>query len=227
MASSSFISGRALFPAVDSTLSISEINDLVDIMYKNHSQPSVYAVSAFLKIAKNIESRMRAKVSNEWMSRMGEAISALELVTVVVEQSMNDILRSRAFTAIVALSISTSKSSTLDVFRRKCEEIIDFHESPFTLNDTQKSIIKVYLSSSMMFWLAYDQIDVSEDTRNEGRSALEMATLDMMTTDSRFVKWLAKLSECKFDSNVRTAILSNGVCVTTFGPTGVLNVDFI
>jgi len=213
MSASSATPARALFAASESTLSVDEAVELVTIIFQNHSQPKIKPMESFQHFARTLSDRIYVETHNVWSQRMKEAVGVMEFTIPIVRQDFNDDLRLKAFTTILALSFALSKSSTLDLFRRKSEEIVNSNRSPFTLSAVGKTMLGTYMSALMMFWLCYDQLDIEDETRSLIKAFFSSASERFLLTDKPSFLWMTQVIVAKFDKKIRTILADRGIVV--------------
>jgi len=209
MSANSEITPSAFFLARESTLSVNDAVELVALMHKNHSQPKISPIDSFYKFVSGISDFINDRITTAWSERMEGAKSALALVIPIIKQEFNDEMRLRAFTALLATTFATSKSNTLDYFRKHSLEIMNSNRSPFVLSETGKTIASHFLSAVMMFWISYDQMDIEYETRSIAREALNTVSTEFATNDSLFLTWMKEVTAAKFNANIST-IMTEG-----------------
>jgi len=220
MSQHNIASARALFRAMDSTLSLDDAVELLTVMFENHSQVRVKPIESFQLFTQLISEGINSNSNSEWVSKMKEATSAIELIVPIVKQDFNDDLRLKAFTSILALSFAVNSNATLDYFRRNSLEIIESNRTPFVLTASGKAIAGTFLTAVMLFWIAYDQLDILDESREAVRSQLNSASETLLAMDKPTLLWMKMVTEVKFDKRFKTVLLSDGIVTTEELPNG-------
>lgn len=200
---------RALFPASESTLSISDSIELIQIMLDNHSQVTDLALVGFFSFAKELNEEINDKSESPWTKKMDEAVSMLVVVEAIIKQEMNDERRMRYFTTMLALSYVITKSSSLDHFRRNSKEIVCSSSVPFVLTEKEASILTIFTSAIFLFWLSYDQLDIEDTSGSLIKSILERAALSMNEKHELAFCWMTLVTRLKFDKSYKTELMAD------------------
>jgi len=227
MSQSSAASDRAFFRSMESSLSLDDAVELMTIMFTNHSQIRVKPLESFQLFTQLISEGINASSNSEWVSSMKEAVSAIELIIPIVKQDLNDDLRIKAFTSILALSFAIKSSATLDFFRRRSVELMESSRTPYVLTTVGKAMAGAFLSAVMLFWISYDQLDILDDTRTAVRSQLNTASETLVAMDKPTLLWMKKVTEVKFDPKFKTVILADGIIITEKLDDGVTRLQIL
>lgn len=199
----------SLFPSIPSSLSVEDSIELIEIIKESSSQTDVKIVEDFVEFVSMIANEV--KDEGVWGNRMKEAHDAMAMVIPIVSQSFSDKMRISAFTTMTALSFATSQSSTLNHFRTNSEEIVNDLRFPFVLNNFARTMLGIFTSSIMLFWLSYDQLDAVQETRDKTRKAFEQASLFLSLSNVRCLLWMKEVTRIKFDKDIRLELTSEGV----------------
>lgn len=193
-------------PAVQSTLSISDGNNMLAHMFSKHSQNKLFPLVDFLSFFTMFVESLKTDLDGQWLEEMDKAVSAIQLLTPIVSQTMNDELRLRAFTSILALANAVDKTPSLDFFRTNAIALIEAGDSPFVLTKNQKTIAAIYMQSVFMFWLCFDQMQISAETKPVINQKLETALAAFANDHEVTCKWFKSLMISKFNPRVRTVM---------------------
>lgn len=205
----------AILPVNESSLSISDANEMISDMLHRHSQTKRFLLTAFSEFAEELNSEIKVSLSSSWVDLMEHATTAIKLVTSALEVSTNPESVVRATTALLALSYVVQKTPTLNYFRMNARRIIESTESPLILNDSAKSYVTVFLDGIFALWLSYDQLDASSETRALARQAMNKTMESQLVKNKVATTWMGIVMQRGFESSVSTEVRTTQVSIVT------------
>lgn len=205
MATSSAV---AYFPASDSTLSASDINELYAHMLARHSQRHEFLMNGFLELFTGYLNRIKVsgKTEHVWLDEMENASNAISTIWVIFRQRGLTELEMRAITSVLALSFSVSNSSNLDKMRKSSKDVFLESNCPFVITEENKGLFEILISAVFMLWISLDQLGHIAETSNESKSKFSKAMKASMQDNPVFTTWLIHVMDVKFDSDRGTIV---------------------
>lgn len=199
-------SGMAMLRANTSTLNIDDMNDLLSSAFSVHSQIHTTFLDAMAEIALEIVDVLRVELgpSFEWVIYMDSAVSSmLFLVGIFKNDSLSE-LEIRALTTFLAASFAANSVTTLDAMRRKSADLLNAHSTPFVISASRKVLFASYMSAVFQFWVSYDQMIVSETSREKAKEIMNSTIENSKGVNRAFLIWMGFITLNKFDQSVRT-----------------------
>jgi len=199
----------AIFPAVESSLSVDEILTLFEETKNKHAQVQPAVVLSYVSLLEHINEAIVVDRRMEWLVIMDNAVRTLEVVKAALLDSElpEDVVK--CLTTSIALSLLIKRAETNDVIRRKSEEILNSDRFPFDIPRGLKAFVGLFIASINLFWVALEQIRAIAGLNME--VLVEGGFTDLVETQRVHCIWLSSLFTLDTTSLKKSLLLSNCV----------------
>jgi hypothetical protein len=204
----------ALLRAMDSTLTVDEMVDMVCEAKSNHSKRSTKVIKAYSDMLIKVNEAANQTYSNEWLLHMDNAVSSIVVIKhrLISHSAPDHVVE--CITTLIAVSILVKRAETSDKFRRESESIIGSARFPFVIPDDLKPFVTIFFCASNMFWVAFDQIRAVEGLTTELGDKIVTAMEELVGTFKLEVIWMSSLFGMTMESKQKTTILPDSVAIT-------------
>jgi len=207
-------SARAMFPAVDSTLSVDELVDMFMEVKTKHAQRNHSVVNTYVDLLLLLQQNIAANYINDWVHHMDNALSSVVVLRPrLLSDESNDQVAA-CLTTTVALSLLVKRAETNDIIRRKSVEIVNSPRFPFVIPANLKQFVIIFVSAVNMFWVAFDQIRAVESLNMELGKMMEESIEEMLSVNKIHCIWVSNMIALDMSSRKRTLLLDECLIVT-------------
>ena len=207
-------SQAAMFPAVTSSLSISDVLILFEETKNKHAQRDATIVDTYVDLLMFILINIRANHNSVWVAQLDNAVSSLVVIKhrLVSDQASDQVVS--CLTTTIALSLLVKRAETNDVMRRNCAEIVNSPMFPFIVPENLKQFVTIFIASSNLFWVAFDQIRAFSGAAAFMGTIVRDGLEELVSTKRMHCIWLSNMLVQDTSTRKRSLVLSDCVVFT-------------
>lgn len=199
--------------SLESTMTVKEAGELLNLMLTHHGQSRRDILILFADFFMKMSTVVAERSSSAWSERMSRAAACFNSVNGSMRSEEFSKERLQLSTAIIALSSATDATPTLDFFRLNTPEILIEVQSFRSMHQVDQLSIQLSMRSVFMFWLAFDQLRIIEESRSIVEDALAMSLSKFVEENAVVARWFSLMMTEKFDASICTSVLDDTVMV--------------
>lgn len=193
---------QTVLNALESSLTVDEGVTLYYDIFTKYASVSKSPVRAFVKLVVLMDMRLLIPSRPELKDLLRTASSSFEILdNYMTSDSASPSVR-KLFCSSVVLGLLTKNVSNLNWFRLNSIEVINLinEKANLKLDNHDKTIAKIFLTATMLYWIVIDQTDVDTRTRSEVRALNEAAMKSLSVTESVSMRWFSELHVEKYSA---------------------------